>query len=198
METLFSQGLLGTPEGLAISGLVGLAFGFWLERAGFGSSRRLTDIFYFRDFAVFQVMFTAVVTASAGLFGLSALGLVDIDSIYRMETFLWPQIAGGAVLGAGFVVGGWCPGTAFVGLASGKLDALVFLLGVGGGILAYSGFHTDLVEFNASGDRGLSTLPDLLGLSPGITVGAVAAVALVCFKAISVFMKSRSAAEPQA
>lgn len=198
METLFSQGLLGTPAGLAVSGLVGLAFGFWLERAGFGSSRRLTDIFYFRDFAVFQVMFTAVVTASVGLFGLSALGLVNIDSIYRMETFLWPQIVGGAVLGAGFVVGGWCPGTAVVGLASGKLDALVFLLGVGGGILVYSGFHTDLLEFNGSGARGLSTLPDLLGLSEGITVVAVTAVALVCFKVISMFMKGRMAAEQEA
>lgn len=198
METLFSQGLLGTPQGLAIAGLIGAAFGFWLERAGFGSCRRLTDIFYFRDFAVFQVMFTAVVTASAGLWGLSALGLVNMDSIFRMETFLWPQIAGGAVLGAGFVVGGWCPGTAFVGLASGKLDALLFLLGVGGGILLYAGVYGDLADVTVSGARGLSTLPELLGISPGLTVAAVAAMALVCFKVISIFMKGRIAAEQEA
>ncbi|MFT5734820.1 MAG: hypothetical protein ACJA2W_003353 [Planctomycetota bacterium] len=197
METLFSRGLLGTTEGFAIAGLIGMAFGFWIERAGFGSSRRLTDIFYFRDFAVFQVMFTAVVTASFGLWGLSAMGLVELDSIYRMETFLTPQIVGGAILGAGFVVGGWCPGTAFVGLASGKLDALVFLFGVGGGCLVYAGFYPQLAEFTSAGSRGIWTLQELVGLPTGAVVALVAAIALVCFKAISLFMNRRSAVEAQ-
>ena len=198
METLFSNGLLGTTEAFAMAGLVGIAFGFWLERAGFGSSRRLTDIFYFRDFAVFQVMFTAVVTASFGLWGLSALGLVELDSIYQMETILAPQIAGGAMLGAGFVVGGWCPGTAFVGLASGKLDALVFLLGVAGGCLVYAGFYPELAEFTSSGSKGVWTLQELVDLPTGAVVALVAAIAAACFKAISLFMNRRTAVEAEA
>ncbi len=198
METLFSRGLLGTPEAFAVACLIGMAFGFWLERAGFGSSRRLTDIFYFRDFAVFQVMFTAVVTASVGLWGLSAFGLVELDSIYRMETILAPQLVGGAVLGAGFVVGGWCPGTAFVGLASGKLDAFLFLIGVGAGCLLYAGFYPQLVDFTKAGSRGIQTLPEWLGLANGAVVALVAGIALVCFKAISLFMNRPRTTESEA
>lgn len=195
METLFSQDLLGTTEGFAVAALVGIAFGFWLERAGFGSSRRLTDIFYFRDFAVFQVMFTAVVTASLGLFALITFGLVELDSIYQMETFLGPQIVGGAILGAGFVVGGWCPGTAFVGLASGKLDALVFLLGTAGGCLVYAGFYPALAGFTSTGSSGVWTLQELTGLPTGAVVALVAVIALVCFRAITLFMNRRAAVE---
>src|SRR5690606_36323687 len=57
---LYDQGLLDTPFGWTVALLVGLAFGFWLERAGFGSSRKLAGIFYFRDSAVVQVMFTGL------------------------------------------------------------------------------------------------------------------------------------------
>lgn len=193
METMFSRDLLGSPEAMLIAGLIGVAFGFWLERAGFGSSRKLTDIFYLRDFAVFQVMFAAVVTASTGLWVLSSMGLADLNAIYRMETFLWPQILGGFVLGAGFVAGGWCPGTALVGLASGKIDALVFLLGAGCGCLIYAEFYPDLVGFSSSGARGLSTLPDLLGLAPGVVVLLVAMIAVFAFKGIETLMGRRVA-----
>ena len=64
---LYAQGLLDTPLGLLLALVVGLGFGFWLERAGFGSSRKLTAIFYLRDFAVLKVMFSAMVTAALGL-----------------------------------------------------------------------------------------------------------------------------------
>jgi hypothetical protein len=37
---------------------IGIAFGFALERGGFGSSRRLAGIFYFRDMTVLKVMFS--------------------------------------------------------------------------------------------------------------------------------------------
>ena len=58
---LFAQGLLDTPLGFAAALAVGVAFGFWLERAGFGSSTKLAAMFYLRDFAVLQVMYSAIV-----------------------------------------------------------------------------------------------------------------------------------------
>ena len=95
LATFFSEGRLDTTAAFVMAGVLGIAFGFWLERAGFGSSRKLTSIFYFRDFAVFQVMFTAIVTAPVGLRVLLALGHVDPGSVYQMETFLTPQIVAG-------------------------------------------------------------------------------------------------------
>ncbi|MCC6670237.1 MAG: YeeE/YedE family protein [Planctomycetes bacterium] len=184
---LFAQGLLDSPLGLLLAGLIGLSFGFWLEKAGFGSSRRLAGIFYFRDFTVLQVMFSAIVTALLGLQTLSVLGLVDLTALYRMETVLGPQIAGGLVFGVGFVMGGWCPGTALVGLASGRLDALPFLLGAMLGSLGYAAVFPALGGFVDLGACGVSTLPESLGLSAGTMTLLLTGVALLLFFLVNRF-----------
>lgn len=185
---LFDRGLLESPLGWTAALLVGLAFGFWLERAGFGSSRKLAAIFYLRDFAVVQVMFTAVATAALGLALVDAVGLFDASRVYRMETLLGPQILGGLIFGAGFVIGGWCPGTALVGLASGKLDALVFLGATLLGSLAYAAFWPQLAPLQELGACGLVTLPELLHLSPLAVAAIVVAMALVAFTALQRFL----------
>ncbi|MBN2473619.1 MAG: YeeE/YedE family protein [Pirellulales bacterium] len=119
--------------------LIGLVFGFALEQAGFGSSRKLAAIFYFRDMTVLKVMFSALITAMLGLSLVVALGGVDLGSqVYVLPTLYGAQIVGGLVFGVGFVLSGWCPGTGAVGLASGKLDALVFLVGVVLGAIVYN------------------------------------------------------------
>ncbi len=186
---LFAQGLLDTPFGWTMSVVVGLAFGFWLERAGFGSSRKLAGIFYLRDFAVLQVMFTGLGTAALGLTTLDVLGLFDASAVFHMETSYAPQILGGLLFGAGFVAGGWCPGTALVGLASGKLDALVFLVGAMGGSLAYAFAWPTLAPLQDVGACGVITLPELLGLSAGSVTAMVVAMALLAFVGVHLFLR---------
>ena len=48
-----------------VFGLIGFAFGYTLEMAGFGDSRKLAAQFYFRELTVFKVMFTAIAVALA-------------------------------------------------------------------------------------------------------------------------------------
>ena len=138
ISTYFSTGQLASPQALLTAVLVGLAFGFVLERAGFGSSRRLAGIFYFRDMTVLKVMFTAVITAMLGLSFVVGMGWISLDSVYAMPTIYGAQIVGGLLFGVGFVMSGWCPGTAAVGAASGKIDGLVFL---GGAVLGSIAFN---------------------------------------------------------
>ncbi|MCC6781870.1 MAG: YeeE/YedE family protein [Planctomycetes bacterium] len=189
---LYAQGLLDTPLGFLASLLIGIAFGFWLERAGFGSSRKLAAMFYLRDFAVLQVMFTGLATAAIGLVLLDTFGLFDASAVYRMETSYGPQLVGGAIFGIGFVMGGWCPGTALVGLASGKLDALVFLLGAGAGSLAYAAAWTDLAPLRELGACGVVTLPEQLGVEPTLVASAVVAIALFAFAGVHLFQRART------
>ncbi len=119
--------------------LIGLAFGFALEWAGFGSSRKLAGIFYFRDMTVLRVMSTALITAMLGLSLVAALGWVDLETqVYLLPTVYGAQVLGGLIFGVGFALSGWCPGTGAVGVASGKLDALVFLVGVVVGAIVYN------------------------------------------------------------
>lgn len=178
---LYAQDLLQQPIGLMLALLVGAGFGFWLERAGFGSSRKLTAIFYLRDFAVLKVMFAAMATAALGLHGLAAFGLVDLQALFVPESVLWPQAIGGLVFGAGFVAGGWCPGTAAVGLASGKLDALVFLVGAGAGSLVFATMQPSLGDFLQAGTCATASLPEQIGVSGLTGALALAAVALAAF-----------------
>lgn len=160
--------------------LTGFGFGFVLERAGFGSARKLAAQFYLTDMTVLKVMFTAIVTAMLGLTLLRAAGFVDYDALWVNPTFLGAQVAGGLLFGAGFVIGGYCPGTSIVALASGRLDGLVFLLGTGAGILAYAGVYAHLADFAQRGGRRL-LLTDWLHLPYGVVALIVTVLAALFF-----------------
>jgi len=152
---------------LGIALLLGAGFGFCLERAGFGSARKLTAVFYLYDMAVVKVMFTAIVTTMAGLFLLSAGGWMDLSQLYLEPTNYAAQGLGGLVFGAGFIVGGYCPGTSVSGAATGRMDAMLFMLGMLCGVLAYAEFTPGLDAWIKAGSSGELTLPTLTGLGMG-------------------------------
>ena len=147
--------------------LLGLGFGFALERAGFGSARKLTAVFYLWDMAVVKVMFTAIVTTMTGLFLLSAGGWMDLSELYLEPTNYAAQILGGLVFGAGFIVGGYCPGTSLAAAATGRKDGLVFILGMLAGVMAYAEFTPGLEAWIKAGSQGELTLPTLTGIGMG-------------------------------
>jgi len=130
-----------------VSGLVcGVLFGFVLENAGFGSPAKLTAQFRLTDWSVFKVMFTAIVVAAAGLWGLRVFGLLEADSLFVPQALVMASAVGGALIGLGFAVGGYCPGTSMVGMASGRLDALVFVVGLFIGTTAFAGLYGDAIR----------------------------------------------------
>ncbi len=161
---------------------LGFGFGFVLERAGFGNSRKLAAQFYFTDLTVLKVMFTAIVTAMVLLFWSVGLGLVDFQKVWVNPTYLWPGIVGGLVFGVGFLVGGYCPGTSLVAAATLKLDGLVFALGLLVGIFVF-GRTLPLFEhfWTESGFAGQLTLFGWLGVSPPVVVVGAVLLALGMF-----------------
>lgn len=177
----FKFGLFGDEASLLVAFAIGIGFGFFLERAGFGSARKLVAQFYLTDLAVFKVMFTAIVTAMLGVTYLGWMGVLDLSQVYLVPTFLWPQIVGGLLLGVGFVVGGYCPGTSVAAIATGRVDAIVFGLGIFGGTLAFAEAFPLLQGFYASGAYGERTLPELLQLPYGLVVFAVVLMAVAGF-----------------
>lgn len=181
----FKFGMFGDEMSLVVAFVIGIGFGFFLEQAGFGSAKKLTNQFYFKDMAVFRVMFTAIVTAMLGLFYLAAFGWVDLSLVYIQPTYLWPQIVGGLLLGVGFIVGGYCPGTSMVAVATGKLDALVFVAGIFAGIFAIGEAWPSIVGFAESSALGRLTLPEVLGLPFGFVVLLVVLMAVAGFAAAS-------------
>ena len=108
---LYAQDFFGYFTGLLFGTLIGFCFGFVLERSGFGQAPVLAAQFYLTDTRVLKVMFTGIVTALLGMTLLSGLGVLDFSKVTVPETFLWPQLVGGLLLGIGFIVSGYCPGT---------------------------------------------------------------------------------------
>lgn len=174
----FKFGMFGDEASLIVACVIGLGFGFFLEQAGFGSARKLTDQFYFKDMAVFRVMFTAIVTAMLGLFYLAAIGWVDLSLVYIQPTYLWPQIVGGLLLGVGFVVGGYCPGTSVVAMATGKVDALVNVVGIFAGIFFIGELWPSIAGFTEASNLGRLTLPEVFHLPMGMVVLLVVLMAV--------------------
>lgn len=168
----------GDEASLVIAFVIGIGFGFFLERSGFGSARKLTAQFYLDDLAVFKVMFTAIVTAMLGVFYLSWLGLMDLSLVDLVPTNLWPQIVGGLVLGFGFVIGGYCPGTSLVAAVTGRIDGMVFVLGAMAGMFAFGEAFPLLKGFYESGDFGKLTLPQAFHLPYGMVVFLVVVMAV--------------------
>ncbi len=165
-----------------IAGLIlGFFFGFFLERAGLGDPRRLTGVFYLTDFAVPKAMFTAILVAATGLYLLSDLKVLDLSRVWIIPTFLWPQLAGGALFGLGYLVSGYCPGTAVAGFAGGRIDAFVVMLGIGCGSLLFAVLYPWLEPFYQTGNLGQTTLPDLIGINHWIVLIVVYALAGVMF-----------------
>ncbi len=163
---------------------IGILFGFVLERAGFGDSRNLTNIFYFRDMRVLQVMFTAIVTALVGLLILSWVGLFNYSALLQyslLKTYFWPQLVGGLLMGTGFIVGGFCPGTSVVGMMSAKLDALVFFLGMVSGMWIFAAGFPLWEGFYKSSDMGRITLWQYFGVRPEWMALAIVIMALAAF-----------------
>ena len=171
-----------SPSAVAITAmLLGVGFGFFLETAGFGNARTLAGQWYGYNFAVLRVMFTAIVVAMVGLFGLVAVGLVDLGQVYVNDTFLWPQLVGGLIFGAGFVVGQYCPGTAVVACATGKYDAMAFMAGFFVGVVAFIFAFPALAAFYDSSSMGRILLSDYFNLAPGVVVLLVVIIALGAF-----------------
>jgi len=158
---------------------LGVLFGLALEGAGFGSARKLTAQFTLRDFSVFKVMFTAVIIAATGLWLAEVLGLVAPRSVFIPTLYALAIGLGGALIGAGFAIGGYCPGTSAVGLASGRWDALVFIVGMvaGAAIFAWGFDAISPLYWAAPGPKG-QTLDQLLGLPPLVILLALVALAV--------------------
>jgi len=165
--------------GLALAFVLGSGFGFALERAGFGSARKLTAVFYLYDMAVVKVMFTAIVTAMAGLFVLSTVGILDLAELYVEPTSLIAQGVGGLVFGAGFILGGYCPGTSIAAIATGRKDGIAFAFGMLAGILAYVELTPGIDGWIKANTQGEMTLPSVTGLSMGWFVLVFVAVLLL-------------------
>lgn len=166
---------------LLIAFLIGIGFGFVLESSGFSSSRKLAGMFYGYDTTVLKVFFTAAIVAMLGLLFLSLFGWIDLSLIYINPTFMSSAVVGGAIMGAGFIIGGFCPGTAFCALSIGKIDAIAFVGGLVIGVLIFTEAYPLWEGLYKANNMGTPTMDEIFGISRGVFAIGLIVVAFGMF-----------------
>lgn len=173
--------IIGNELNFVVAIIIGIAFGFILEQAGFSTSKKLVGLFYGYDFTVLRVFFTAGIVAMLGVIALNHFGLLDINLIYVNPTFLWSAIIGGLIMGIGFVIGGFCPGTSVCAAAIGKIDAMIFIAGSFLGVYAFAEGYPMLEEMYKAEAWGNVTVFEILGISQSLTAFIMVLFAVSAF-----------------
>ncbi len=181
MGPLVVNEIISENTDMMLALFIGIAFGFVLEQAGFSSSRKLAGVFYGYDTVVLKVFFTGAIVAMLGLLFFSLFGWIDLSMVYVNETFLWSAIVGGVVMGGGFILGGFCPGTSFCGAAIGKIDAWVFIVGLFLGIFLFAEAFPLLKGLYLAKDMGSPRISEFFGISEGFMVLLVIVAAIGMF-----------------
>ncbi len=197
MAPFIPQGIINPELNLFFALILGIGFGYILESAGFSSSRRLAGVFYGYDFVVLRVFFTAGVTAMTGLLFFSYLGWVDMSLVYINPLFLWSAILGGAIMGFGFILGGYCPGTSLVAAVIGKIDAMLFILGAMIGIFIFGHFYDVFEPIYTGNFLGNVFIFDTLGISRDWFALMLTAVALLAFAITQMIEDKTNSVSPE-
>lgn len=161
--------------------IIGIGFGFALEQAGFSSSRKLAGMFYGYDATVLKVFFTAAITALVGAQFLSFFGLLDLSMVYVNPYYIKASVIGGVIMGAGFIMGGFCPGTGICALSIGKIDAFVFLFGGFVGAFLFGETYSYIEPLATGSFRGPVKADEWMGVSSGVFTLLLIVVAVALF-----------------
>lgn len=181
MGPLIPQDIISGEWNHVIAVLIGMAFGFVMEGSGFSSSRKIVGMFYGYDFTVLRVFMTATVVAAIGLIYFEYMGWIDMSMIYIHPTYVTAAIVGGLFMGAGFIMGGYCPGTSLIGVAIGRIDGIVFTIGLMIGIFIFSEMFPIFEGIYNGNFLGHIRISEYLEISAGLFVLFFTLIAVAAF-----------------
>lgn len=166
---------------------MGLAFGFVLQKAGAANPEKIINMLRLRDFHLAKAILFAIGASSLVLFALLALGVAPVANLSVKSAYIGVAI-GGLLLGIGWAVAGFCPGTSLVAAGAGRKDAISFILGGLAGAALYMVVYaqlSDSVLFQSIGGKstlaatGDESYPALVGSVPSFLVAGVIGLVLI-------------------
>ena len=116
--------------------ILGGLFGFALDRVGATNPDNIITMLRLTRLYLARVILFAIGLASTLLFAGLLMGWFDVGHMSVKATY-WGVLIGGGLLGLGFAIAGYCPGTGLTALATGRKDAGFFVLGGLAGAFAY-------------------------------------------------------------
>ncbi len=160
---------------LVLGFLIGLCFGFLLQRGGVTRYEVIMGQLLLTDWTVAKIMLTAVITGMVGVYVMRHFGWAKL---HKKPGSVGSTVVGGLIFGAGFGLLGYCPGTALGAVGQGSLDALLggvvgMLLGAAAYAAIYPRLRTKVLPY---GDFGDKTLAQVLRIHTGFAVIAAGIV----------------------
>jgi len=154
---------------LVIGLLIGVGFGFLLQKGGVTRYEVIVGQLLLADFTVVKVMVSAVITGMIGVHLLKSLGLA---SLHPKSGSFGSSALGGLIFGVGFALLGYCPGTIAGAVGQGSVDALLggfcgVLLGAGIFAAIYPRLEEKVLRRGEFGDK---TIPEILGVNSWLVV----------------------------
>ena len=149
--------------------VIGILFGFLLQKGGVTKYDVILGQLLLTDFTVVKIILTAILTGMIGIYAMKSLGWVKLS----VKSGSWGMNGiGGLIFGVGFALLGYCPGTIAGAIGNGSLDALVGGLAgiwIGSGVFAalYPKLRSGILK---KGDFGDLTLPKLFKVNDWVVV----------------------------
>ena len=164
--------------------IVGVLFGAGLLLAGLADPDKIIGTLRLKDF---HAMRTIIVFILVGMLGTWILALLGMANFSVKPAAILSVLIGGALLGTGFGLTGYCPGTALACAATGRIDAMVTVLGMFVGalvfILIYPGIAQPIEEI-ANFKKVM--LPEITGIPRGVWV-----VVIVTFGSLALILTGK-------
>ncbi|MFO7946122.1 MAG: YeeE/YedE thiosulfate transporter family protein [Armatimonadota bacterium] len=163
------------PSQRILGFVMGIVFGFLLQKGGVADYNVILDQLLLKDFTVVKIMLTAIVVGMLGVNAMKAAGWVKL---HPKAGSVGGTVLGGLIFGVAFGILGYCPGTLAAAAGQGAWDALVaglsgIILGAGLFAAAYPRLAKTVLN---RGEFGDVTLPELVKLNPWIVIGAMTVV----------------------
>lgn len=167
--------------------ILGLMFGFILQKIGAANPQTIINMLRLKDLHLMKAILFGIGISSLLLFILLNIGVISSGNLSIKASYTG-VIIGGAILGLGWTIAGFCPGTGVVAAGEGRKDALVFILGglLGAFVftLLYASLKTTFLFADLGGKVSVATtgndkFASLIPSMPGVVIAGGVAVVLI-------------------
>ena len=176
---------------------IGTYFGFVLQKIGASNSDKIINMLRLKDFHLMKTIFLGIGLSSLVLFTILALGGSEYIHFSIKSAYIG-VIIGGALLGFGWAISGFCPGTAVVSAGEGNRESFFFILGGILGtfiyMLSYSSIKSSFLFQKIAGGKvtlAQTSLSKYLSLLPNIPPLIVAGGIAFIFIVIAFLLPSK-------
>jgi len=174
--------LFANPWVIAQGALIGLVFGFLLQKARLTNFSTVVGQFLFKDFTILKVILTAIIVGGSGIYTMFHFGF--LSEIYLENNSILGVIIGGLTMGAGMVLLGYCPGSCTAAAGQGSRDAWWGIVGMICGASLYARIYPTLQKVFIPQKTPPTTVPQLLGMPAWIILSIIGLIAVALFFAL--------------